>query len=519
MPPRLPGEPNFRALFPEASPAASDQNAGGQTRVTFAGRHYSDDPLMEATMIKPAIPLTPRAWLVLAVLIILGFLGNYWSLPLFFGVDFILGSTAVLIVVYFYGLGFGVLAAILASSYTHFLWGHPYAVIIFSLEALFVGFFLQQGRRSLLLLDGLYWLIIGMPAVWLFYGVVMHMDGVSTLLIMLKQGVNGIANALLASLAISFLPLRKILLPGNSCRTTSLRDTLFNLLVALILGPALFIMILSSRGAIQAMQAETIKQIELVSADITGQLSLWYERNLKAVTELAALPARFPLKPSPALQHDTEIIQKGVASFQAMYVADAGGTTVAFSPAVNNKGQSTIGLNFADRAYFKELKVTRRPVLSEVFVARGATFSPVVTLSVPILQGDQFLGYALGTLTLQRIQKMLEPYGTLRHLSITLTDSQGRVITSTIPDRKPMMAWRRSEVTTLKLIQNSVYHWFPGDEKLPKMTRWKNSFYVQETNIAHLPWKLMVEAPVAPLQRRLYTTYSDCQKFFPIQCK
>ena len=120
--------------------------------------------------------------------------------------------------VYFYGVGLGTLAALIASSYTYFLWGHPYAVLIFSLEALFVGFFLQQGRRSLLLLDGLYWLVIGMPAVWLCYGVVMHMDAVSTLLIMLKQGVNGIFNALLASLAISFLPLRQILEPGPDSR-------------------------------------------------------------------------------------------------------------------------------------------------------------------------------------------------------------------------------------------------------------------------------------------------------------
>ena len=108
---------------------------------------------------------------------------------------------------------------------------------------------------------------------------------------------------------------------------------------------------------------------------------------------------------------------------------------------------------------------------------------------------------------MQRLQEMLEPYGKLRHLSITLIDSQGQVIASTVPDRQPMMAWKRSEVTTLKLIQNSVYHWFPGDEKLPMMTRWKNSFYVQETTVANLPWKLIVEAPVAPLQRRLYTIY------------
>jgi diguanylate cyclase (GGDEF)-like protein/PAS domain S-box-containing protein len=463
--------------------------------------------LMGAPMTKFSIPLTPRAIFILAGLIFLGFAGNYWSLPLFFGVDFILGSIAVLIVVQLYGPGFGVLAALIASSYTYFLWGHPYAVLIFSLEALFVGFFLRQGRRSLLLLDGLYWLVIGLPAVWCSYGLMMHMDGTSTLLIMLKQGINGIFNALLASLGITFLPFRKILTPDSGSQTTSLRETLFNLLVALILAPALFIMFLNSRGTMQAMQAETIKQIERGSDDIVGQLTIWYQSNLKAVTALGALAARVPLKPSPALQHDTEIIQKGMAAFQAMYVADTGGTTVAFSPPVNNHGQSTIGLNFADRAYFKELKITQRPVLSGVLVGRGAAFSPVVTLSVPILKGDQFSGYASGTLTLQRILEMLEPYGRLRHLSITLIDSQGQVVTSTVPDRQPLMTWNRSEATTLKLIQNSVYQWFPGDEKLPEMTRWKNSYYVQETTIAHLPWKLIVEAPVAPLQRRLYSTY------------
>jgi len=78
-----------------------------------------------------------------------------------------------------------------------------------------------------------------------------------------------------------------------------------------------------------------------------------------------------------------------------MCVANAQAPTVAFSPAVNKNGQSTIGLNFADRAYFKELMVTRRPVLSEVLVGRGVAFSPVVTLSVPS-QGDQFSRLRLG---------------------------------------------------------------------------------------------------------------------------
>ena len=100
---------------------------------------------------------------ILALLSVAGFLGNYFTLPLFFGADFLFGSIAVLLVVYFYGLGWGMLAAVIANSYTYFLWGHPYGFINFISEALFVGVFLKKGRRNLLVLDSLFWLSVGMP--------------------------------------------------------------------------------------------------------------------------------------------------------------------------------------------------------------------------------------------------------------------------------------------------------------------------------------------------------------------
>ena len=242
-----------------------------------------------------------------------------------------------------------------------------------------------------------------------------------------------------------------------------------------------------------------------LGADITGQMGIWYQRNLEAITELAALAAKNPLEPSPALQHDMELIHKTLLNFQSLYVANAQGTAIAFSPAINGKGQATIGLSFADRPYFKELQATRQPVLSEVIVGRGPRL-PVVTLSVPILKGERFAGYASGSMDLARIREMLEPYGKLRPIAVTLIDSQGGVVASTVPERQPMMPWKHLEVATLTLIRDSIYHWLPGDNNLPKMTRWGNSFYVQESTIAKMGWRLILEVPVAPLQKRLYTT-------------
>jgi len=61
------------------------------------------------------------------VLLGLGCLGNYFGLPLFFGADFIFGSIAGFIVLHFFGLGWGLLAALVINSFTYFLWGHLYA--------------------------------------------------------------------------------------------------------------------------------------------------------------------------------------------------------------------------------------------------------------------------------------------------------------------------------------------------------------------------------------------------------
>jgi hypothetical protein len=125
-----------------------------------------------------------RVKLLLLILTVAGFAGNYFNLSLFFGVDFLFGSIAVLVVLALFGVGWGTVAAIIANSYTYFLLNHPYAAIILICEAVFVGLLLRRQRKNLLLLDGIYWLLIGMPLVWLFYGGVLHVDAAQTCLIM-----------------------------------------------------------------------------------------------------------------------------------------------------------------------------------------------------------------------------------------------------------------------------------------------------------------------------------------------
>ena len=71
------------------------------------------------------------SWWYLAVFLLfasLSYLGNYWRLPLFFGVDFLFGSIFSLIATYFYGLRMGVAVSAIASIHTYFLWNQIHGI-------------------------------------------------------------------------------------------------------------------------------------------------------------------------------------------------------------------------------------------------------------------------------------------------------------------------------------------------------------------------------------------------------
>ena len=112
--------------------------------------------------------MTQRRIILFVILAGMAVLGNYINLPLFFSVSFIFGSVAALMAVRLLGVLPGTLVAAIGGSYTWILWGHPYAMIIFTLEALVVGLLLLRIEK-IALADTLFWVFIGSPLVFLFY--------------------------------------------------------------------------------------------------------------------------------------------------------------------------------------------------------------------------------------------------------------------------------------------------------------------------------------------------------------
>lgn len=138
-------------------------------------------------------------------LALLAFAGNMINLPLFFGVHFIFGSVAVILAVKLLGLWPAIFVALAGSAYTWVLWGHPYAMVTLTLEAVVVSRLHRHGVQNLVLADLVYWLLAAVTLVPLLYVGVLGLDTTSATLIALKQLLNGLFNALIAGIIIKFM--------------------------------------------------------------------------------------------------------------------------------------------------------------------------------------------------------------------------------------------------------------------------------------------------------------------------
>ncbi|MBI5575878.1 MAG: response regulator [Deltaproteobacteria bacterium] len=450
------------------------------------------------------------------LLVAMAIAGNYFKLSLFFGFDFLFGSIFLIIILQFFGVSWGVFAALLASGCTYLHWYHPYGIVIFSLEILVVGLLNRGENRNLVLLDGFFWLCIGSPLNWLLYFIFMKAGYHAALLVLLKQSVNGIFNTLIACILLDYLPIHDWLGISGPRKTVPIRQALFSLILAVILLPALVIMIINSRKAFDDIEGRISQKLKNSTVEAAQVTDSFIRRHMDGVAALADFAAKAGPVPSAALQEKTGFVKGIYPDFHAMYVANREGVTVAFYPEKNEKGESTLGLDFSDRQYYRKLKNTLRPVMSEVFIGRGGVFQPIVTLSVPIVERGRFNGFAIGAVDLNHLKGELERIMAAWGVQATLLDENGKVVATTKESIAPMQTWDWRSNGEVQPLHSGIYKWMPPvNAAKSAFDRWKKSFYVMDSSVGKdIPWKVVLAIPIAPYQKELFeTTYIDSFSF------
>jgi signal transduction histidine kinase len=433
----------------------------------------------------------------------LGYFGNLVRLPLGFNLAFIFGSVFTLLCTALLGWRWGLVSTVLASIYTYFLWNHPFAIAILAAETLWLAIALRRGHRNLLLIVTPFWILVGIPLVFLFYGGIQHLDLQTTLATALKQAINGLFNALIAGVLMRYIPLQKWLGLGTSSGRYPLSTVIFDISMVLLLVPSVAAIIIVIRREIRLSEQRVVSEITTEAAYRNAVLRSWVDRQTLAVTAVAALGPRLRTTPAPHLQEDLRQIHLLTPDFLNMFLLDANGRSVLFDPLMNEHGQSSIQLDFSDHPYFQQVKATLKPLISEVFVGSRAAFRPLFTMSVPWLEAGRFKGLASGAVNLASLNMVLTQAQGANPPLLALLDSHNDLVAASGPGQHTLSRMADPPGTHVQKISDRVSLHIPSTQKnISIMDTWKQAHYLTEVAVEGTPWTLVVSRSAGPLQAR-----------------
>lgn len=205
---------------------------------------------------------------IFLILSLFAIISCYWRLPTLLGFDFIFSSIAAFIAVYTLGLGYGVAIILMTGLLFH---TEPIFIAVCISEIVIVGYIWQRFIHNLLILDTIFWILIGLPALWLLYIQTQTFDVVQILPILFTRFLNGVSNAFIVSLIISLVPFKRWL-PNLKTHYLSFRNTLFNTLMLFSLFPILILLRIHHLGIQQAIGLD-VQQLQMLYAVKLGVLS------------------------------------------------------------------------------------------------------------------------------------------------------------------------------------------------------------------------------------------------------
>ncbi len=218
--------------------------------------------------------LGPRRALLLALLAGLAVLGNVWPVPLCFSIQILLGSIAATLSLLWLRGWWNVAIAAIASLTTWTLWGHPWAIVIFVAEALWLAVFVNRFsgppendlKGRIVLADAVFWLLVGTPLVFFLYGSVLSIDPTNVGVVAAKQAVNGVANTVVAFLLFVLLQLRR---HRRGQGLLPLRAIVFSVVLASITLPSLGVTVFATSQLQRATQEGVLDNLQTVAEAAT----------------------------------------------------------------------------------------------------------------------------------------------------------------------------------------------------------------------------------------------------------
>ncbi|MEE4355095.1 MAG: hypothetical protein V2I97_01410, partial [Desulfococcaceae bacterium] len=421
---------------------------------------------------------------VLLLLTALGFCGNYFNLELFFGVNFVFGSIAVLLAVRMSGMLWGGLAGLAVGAYTWVLWLHPYAMIVFGLEAFWVGYFQgffqdrfrQKEKENLILTVLWFWILMGMWLTAFLYRHMLGMPPVQVELIALKQTVNSLFNAAIARIIIQMIPkgrLSRIFFRKIPSGRWSLESAMKLILAVFVLLPLLTAMVVTNRNKPAEIRSAMGRKAGGIAEDaksrVCSRMQIYAEMLASVVSaELQLYPSRYCIL--PLMDHSGDKYIPGLENLEIV------------------KKDGTVIYDYLYRGY----DASEYPRLISLAEKGGVAFSDIrhgvsikekyFSLAVPLSRKDLFLIASLSP-DIFKNEFCRKHYG---RMFIKIQDSRGNPVTGNseeplppdlIPGKHPDILFHKNNTSA--------------------MTRWSDAFWQTRKSVsAQNQWAVTVLLPL-----------------------
>lgn len=437
-----------------------------------------------------------RRVLVLS-LMLLAWLGNSHPVELLFGLDLVFGTVSALLAGALFGPWVGTATAAVGALPTVAMWHHPWGVLLLTLEVAFVCALRWRRPVPVVLLDALFWCALGAPLLYALASGPMHLSPASASLLALKNLVNGMQNAALASLLASFLPLERWAGCPRKTLSVTLPGVVLNFAVVAVLVPVLLLLASESQRSWVEARREAADLQEMRSMSLAGNLENWLDCGQKAMDALASRPPRDPRE----LQTAAAVLQRTLSNVQGLFWEESPGNLVPLLQAPDKRGPVQLEIDLT-RLLAEGLPAPPRLLWTPG--GAGSRVEPLLLLSSRASEKGRVLGtFGLGNLAGRLRRAAPRPFET-----ITLLDGQARVLASTSPYRQPFSRFDLSGHTPADSLQQGAYwihrHSPDGLRELGATTLMRVQALSPQPGLT-----LVLETDLAPIQDRIRSTFTQ----------
>lgn len=352
----------------------------------------------------------------------------------------------------------------------------------------------SRGPRNIPAMVVVFWLLVGLALVAGLRHYILELDWQGAFLIALKQAVNDILNALIAALALHYLPLRRWAGLTVHSEQQSFVELQTNLFAAFAFMPALVVITLLSRAEVISLDATVKSRLGIRSTAISLNLNRWIDEHLEISQALASQAAQRKNLSSTELHRDLRYFSNASPSIAAVRIVDASGQVVQSS----DMPFGAKGADLSSREWFQRLRSDRKPVVA--LIPKGLVLpEPLVVFVAPVLGGegenDSLRGGVVLTYKVSSFRQMFAAEVMEDEMRATLVDSHDGVIVSSDSSILPGKEFTKQRGGMVVERMGEVYRWQPEGVK-SNLQAWAASSYARQVPIGNSGWSLILEVPL-----------------------